>query len=434
VARFRCRTPDVTHVFTPSARMTSDVDGSAVTASPPPCTTHGSGTEVIRYGTYGKGVARRQRFLCRDADGETHTFTPALPRHRVETGHCCAECDEQLPVFRGPAAPARGYVYTARDVARVLVRLGSGDSYQSSAELIRKRWGRSTGAQEPNWRLAGDWCEVFGPVAVDGKLPTEWPRVLVLDHIKFRLKLRRNGKRISGGRSGWVIFCAAGHDGATTTRLVSLRAGSKPSQPEWAAFLRSMPGVPDVVVGDGETASRRAVEAVWGTPATGGPVWVSSSWHLRKTLRNLLRRKHGRDDGDPVVDALEWAFRDEDHWLAFLTLAHESGLRDLRIWLLRREDELLAQMTHVQANPGWSRASGALESQIRPVQAALEPRRGGFRNKERTQRLLDLMLAYRLGLADELAYAHAIREASSANHGFAAKRRAIVGKAGGFLR
>jgi len=44
------------------------------------------------------------------------------------------------------------------------------------------------------------------------------------------------------------------------------------------------------------------------------------------------------------------------------------------------------------------------------------------------------MLAHQLGKADELAYARATRNATSAAGGQAAKLRAIVGTAGGRLR
>lgn len=436
VRRFRCRLADgSTHVFTePTSTIPAQraADGTSVLVTAPVCPAH-VGSKVVRNGSYGRGDERRQGYRCTPADGSpSHKFTPVLPRTRVLAEHTCDGCEEHVPVHRGPTAASRGYLFTTRDVAKVLIALGRGDSYVRAGQRIRMEHGLPSGS-EPSWRLAADWCEVFAPVVTEPLLPRTWPRVLVLDHLKYRTKLRRQNQRISGGKANFVVFAGAGADPGETFQLTALRAAPVPSQLEWERFLRSLDGQPDVVVGDGETASRNAVTAVWGPPSAGGPEWVSSEWHWRKTLIHLLRRKHQLDTGTPLVDELQYAFDSPDEWRAYLTLAHGYGLKDLSLWLLRRQDEVLSQLETTQPRT-WPRTTGGLEGILTQVDNSIAYRRAGFANAERTNRLLGLMVLERRHLARETDYSRRLRDHVMGLAGTAPQQRQIVGSAGGQLR
>lgn len=70
--------------------------------------------------------------------------------------------------------------------------------------------------------------------------------------------------------------------------------------------------------------------------------------------------------------------------------------------------------------------SGGLERRMEPIGRWLEPRAHLLTNKARLDRLLMLMQLQLDGLADETAYAHAIREWLASRHGIAARRRVIA--------
>lgn len=62
-----------------------------------------AGSVVVRAGWYGKPPHRRQRWLCRPANGDArHRFTPVLTR-QGEPGAFCVECSTGLEPWEGQA-------------------------------------------------------------------------------------------------------------------------------------------------------------------------------------------------------------------------------------------------------------------------------------------------------------------------------------------
>jgi hypothetical protein len=76
-------------------------------------------------GTYGSPGRRRQRFKCVPGDGDKpHVFTEALPRQRTASGDC-DHCER--PLGKNGGLPAvRDCLFTAREIAAALVRVGEG--------------------------------------------------------------------------------------------------------------------------------------------------------------------------------------------------------------------------------------------------------------------------------------------------------------------
>jgi hypothetical protein len=71
---------------------------------------------VVRAGWHGRPPHRRQRWLCRPANGDpAHRFSEVLPRVEAEGSHC-SDCSSALDPWEGQAG-AREYAFSARDIA-----------------------------------------------------------------------------------------------------------------------------------------------------------------------------------------------------------------------------------------------------------------------------------------------------------------------------
>ena len=104
---------------------------------PPPCPfPEHAKSKVIRYGSYGKGSLKRQRYRCmpKEQPDEAHVFTPALPRDHVCDTDGCEECEELRGIHRGETAVARRHAWSTRVVARALEKLADGASYASVSQ------------------------------------------------------------------------------------------------------------------------------------------------------------------------------------------------------------------------------------------------------------------------------------------------------------
>lgn len=86
--------------------------------------------------------------------------------------------------------------------------------------------------------------EVFAPAVTEPLLSRSRPRVLVLDHLNHRTKLRRGTRRISGGQGNPVVLAAGGTNPGEPFQLVALGAAAVPTRREWELFLRSLEGPP----------------------------------------------------------------------------------------------------------------------------------------------------------------------------------------------
>src|SRR6185295_8087470 len=152
-------------------------------------------------GWYGKAPHRRQRWLCRPANGDPgHRFTPVLTR-QGEPGSYCVECSTGLEPWEGQAG-AREYRFCAREVGEAPAAVAAGASYRSAAEAARKRGHREppSRARRPkpgarirdrmrDGQIVANWIDVFADVICAGGLPGSWPEgTLLVDSKGFRVR------------------------------------------------------------------------------------------------------------------------------------------------------------------------------------------------------------------------------------------------------
>lgn len=244
-----------------------------------------------------------------NGDGK-HRFTSLLTRqaHEHAAPHgFCLECSTAIEPWEGQAG-ARTYLFAAREVGDALARVARGESYRSAAQAARVHGGRvkpgmrrrrttpAPGAQRKKRRsrlAAGDghivanWIDAFTPVLANEALPTEWPKVLIIDSKAFT----RGGKN----KRRFNVLGAVGIEDAEpgrwapTPKVWKLAPSAKKDTDAWVRFLRSMSGTPEVIVSDADGAIKRAIAIVW--PGTGGqpvPEHRLSEHHAKKALEDKL--------------------------------------------------------------------------------------------------------------------------------------------------
>lgn len=127
-----------------------------------------------------------------------------------------------------------------------------------------------------------------------------------------------------------------------------------------------------------------------------------------------------------MLAALEDAFLSTTHRRFFCQLARALNDPKLTCWLDKKGDIVEWQIRE-RLEP---RSNGVIERELREVKRAIYDRRTVFRNKHRTDRLLQLMTLERRGLADEDEYARLIREHLTTTGGLAEGRHTILDRAG----
>jgi hypothetical protein len=151
------------------------------------------GSRVHFDGTYGSPGRKRQRHKCFPQDGRPRVFTEPLPRQRSSSGEC-DHCERGLAVHEGLPSP-RFCFFSAREIAATLVRVGEGMSYRAAGRYVRQLAGRMRPAagtipEHPSrdGSLVEDSVEVFAPALFSERRPTEWPDVVILDDLPFRIR------------------------------------------------------------------------------------------------------------------------------------------------------------------------------------------------------------------------------------------------------
>ncbi len=233
------------------------------------------GSRVLLNGQRGPEGHKRVRWLCVPENGERrHQFSEPLPRLNT-TGGLCLECERHYMPHEGPQS-ARDYLFSIRDIASTLVRVGKGDCYSEAAAFARGRAHRwphdSEGVERRSFhsQLAMDWVAAYAPVVAEPYHDFAWPTTgaLLLDELPFRLKDQEEHKK--RGLSAFTILCAMGWQpskgGRGRMRLWKMEA--VPGRPvelqhAWEDFLRSLEGQPEYVVCDRAHQIRQAVSAVW---------------------------------------------------------------------------------------------------------------------------------------------------------------------------
>jgi hypothetical protein len=457
----------------------------------PSCPRHENGrvTRWGRYGATGRERQRYRcehqvcGSDCAPGCAGLHTFTGIIPRAHVCVGRTCRACRQARGVHTGDSAAARRSQVTAAIAATTLSMLSISHSYakagREALEALgidvsvrrrapnqrplrpRRRWShrkrrrRSAATRLAGrfWQVGASIVEAFGPIvwaAAEERLrersaaivALDRPRVWILDEIPV-YALAANGKRRKS--DGWVVLILAEMDwsdraepGATRLRLV--RAMPKANSTAWRLVFAEVGHVPDIVVSDAATSIVAAVGRHF--QGQDAPLFVPSLWHLGRALANNALRKaiKGPDaadlrdhlgrlgrDGTAVASVADWT----TWWDRLAVLARASGLVKmdaLRQTRANYETRMAAAIPVLAADPDIRRSTGGLESIIRDrIEPVLEGRRHQFANVERTNMLLDLVVARSVGLFSDLSALEDLITADALDHqGWTVPQRTIA--------
>lgn len=383
-----------------------------------------AGSRVRFDGHYGKPGHRRQRYRCLPANGDRpHRFTELLPREEAWRD-ACETCERPVHLHEGPHAP-RHYQFVARGIAEALQAVGAGASYRQAALVARERARRLRADPETGelrWtrhgQLVADWVEVFAPVVFEPHRPSTWPAAgsLLLDDLPFSVRDPATGRF----RIAFRVFCAAGFE-AGRPKLWRLEAFTSKSQADWERFLAGLEGAPPRVVCDNDEGLTGAVRARFPRAEL-----HLCEWHLRHALERLMAKiRVGEPQHRAAIDALlprvEAAFTGASFWKPFVRDAHAAEIARLSSWLEGGgrvvEDQFRRRGLRGLRPADMPLSTSPMDGLVGPIRDALHPRRYGFKNRERTNRLLLLMQLRANRQDDPLAYAKDIRAWLEANGG-----------------
>jgi hypothetical protein len=377
----------------------------------------------VRAGWYGRPPHRRQRWLCRPRSGEPHRFTELLPRRETDRS-LCRSCFTQLEPWEGQPGP-RTYSFIAMEIAQLLARVAAGDTYRSAAQAVRRLAGRpEAGQPAPAGRrrslsegqLAANWVDCFADVVTAGRRAQAWPAIVVLDAMAFQV--------VSGPNAGrrFHVLAAVGHaKRGAAQRVVLFEPAPQKNLAEWKAFLRLLPGQPEIVVSDMDAAIGRAVAELF---PNAEHRW--SEFHLKRSLENSLPERVLAEDDHPVSKAFEFACTAPTNYASFeaavrAAAASEPGFKGPLKWLDRNGPSILAQAkSRTLAGPN---STGGCEAALGQVARRPAARTGRMTNRTRLRRLLALMAAEINGQADVQAWAEQIQDALAATGGKPAAQR-----------
>lgn len=389
-----------------------------------------AGSTVVRAGWYGKPPHRRQRWLCRPANGDPkHRFTPVLTR-QGEPHAYCMECSTGLEPWEGQAG-AREYRFCAREVGEALAAVAAGASYRAAAEAARHRAQREpTGrARNPGGRLrdalrdgqiVANWLDVFAELICAPEQPRSWPETLLVDSKNFRI---HSGDR--AGR-GFHVFCAMGAPAqrrSASPGVWRLEPFGRKDQAAWEEFFGSCGGAPGVIVSDADTALACAVASVFGAAGTEHRV---CEWHLGRKLREHLPDAVLEDRANPLTRSLPAAFRSEEGWRGLVDEIAQGASREpsfglAQSWLDRYGSRIAAQVA--TRDPTRPNSTGPVEQVLREVDRRIGDRVGSFTNRARMGKLLALIALDVDGRADGRQWADRLRECLHLAGGHAKSQR-----------
>lgn len=377
---------------------------------------------MVRAGWYGRPGQQRQRWWCRPRDGQdAHRFTETLPRIVAGdvAGHACGECATTLEPWEGQPAP-RLYGFTARHVAQALVMVARGQSYRRTAATIRVAAGRplddsprrSPSGQvlappQQHGQLISDWVEVFAPVIWAAYAPTRWPSWLLIDDTSFRVSgAARPGRR--RGEEAFSVLGAVGYGPDERPQLAAIEAVPVVDSAAWQAFLRSLKGTPELVVGDGGLPLI-AADRVFSRRRP-PPELRRCQWHLARNLTMSLPDAVQNDRTDDIHKLIAAAQTSPQAWQRLndeiLRRTTTGGYLSALKTVTNLGPVVAHQLAQTLAGP---RSVGPLEQFFRELSATLGPRAAKMTNKVRADALLQLLAADRNGWTDEPAWADLIR-------------------------
>jgi hypothetical protein len=348
---------------------------------------------VWRDGTYATAGGLRPRYRCLPADGgRPHRFTE--------------------PAGRMP----RGSSYTTGDIAAALADVGRGLSYREAAR---------NAAVDGN--TVADWVEMYAPALHARYATARWPAVLEVDSVAFHA--RRVGE--GGESTAFQIFAALTPPRRGRAQLVALdvfpRDPPGGRQALWEKFLSSLEGAPAQIVCAPDADLVRAIASVWSTEAPSPAVFLCHE-HLVRELLEILQAG-GIEPGAAFYRAAARALRSPAAWRGFLAEPPPRRLRALGAWIDLYGAQIAAQLAHGAA----STTTQLLDERLQVLQDRLADRRGNLRNRERTRRLLMLLLLELNGRGDPARYEEIIREELERRGGRSPVRPRIVEGGGAAL-
>lgn len=323
-------------------------------------------------------------------------------------------------------------------------------------------------AANNSWHVAADWVEAFAPVIyepVDRRLraaaladrarldalreagePLDRPQVLLLDDVP--VYGRAYGQQRARRDDGFFILVAAEvawgdsdplEDAFAVVRPVPrlrlVRAMAKSNHLAWRLLFDELGYHPDFVVADAGTGIGKAIDAHFDPDVTR---FVPSLWHLRRAVVSGLVETRGAFVAGGAGKQLRGelaehlgllardsaALADRDAWrgwwddLEQLCVDLKLPRDKIRKRRVNYEQPFADAADALRAHPGVPLSTGGLESLIaKRIDPLLERRRTGFGNVERTNHLLDLVVALEHGAFDNLAeVARQLRD-DAAGHG-----------------
>jgi hypothetical protein len=260
-------------------------------------------------------------------------------------------------------------------------------------------------------QTVAEWMADFVPIVAAPHKITEWPAVLVLDSVNFQWR-DSDGKR----RMLYSILGAYGYDAdGKNGRILKLDANPSGGAEGWTELLGSLPGRPESIVADQDEGIRKAVRATWG-PGSDAELIHNCEHHLRKNAARALGADKLPADS-PIRQVFRTALTSREGWDRFETLVMEQpGLLNSRNWVAWSAPRLREQTLRRPERPPVY-ANGAVEAALGQVRQILEPRMYSYRNRPRTNRMLELIRLAQLRADDTTIYAAAIRAHLDAQNG-----------------
>lgn len=415
----------------------------------PGCPIHEDG-RVVFFGfrKTADGIYVRPRYRCEAPDGSTHYFTDSAQSrtHVHPAGTRCSECGRDQALREGLAV-AHNWDFEARLIAEALVAVGRGASYRDAAEGMRMaayRFQRDPSGIAYTSR-AGEtvarYIDHFASLVLAKIEHREWPSVLILDALPLRRRETMEDDPLSWELEGnGAILFALGYT-AQMPRRTRKRSdqpphSERPPRPKrlphlwkvavaggldrssWLEFLHSLPGTPDWVVVDGDSAVRYAVQARWGHE----PVIYSCEGHLKRGFQKRARDQdhlpgieiwnlwpdYKRELPEMTRGPL-WTPDDYRRFLDALLAYRPDEIPNVTSWIAHH-DSLIRRQFDLR-RPGYPRGIGALEAAIDKIDGWIGERRRTFQNVRRLNLTLGLMRAQIAGHANAAQYAEVIRAA-----------------------